>query len=78
MNLRNASINDEHMEQGNEFIYPEYMISKNGRMNGEIENRRTAGQKVFGALVMYARNMNVSRKARLSDYKRILEPYLTY
>ena len=54
------------------------LLSRDGCIDREIERRVSAGCRVLGALGTFARNVNVSRDARLSFYNGVLVPTLIY
>ena len=74
----NVLVDGVNLEQVNEFVYLGSMMSRDGRIDREIERRVSAGCKVLGALGTFARNVNVSRDARLSVYNGVLVPSLMY
>lgn len=71
-------IGDEKVEQVNEFIYLGSLFTRDGKCDGDIERRVSAGNKMNGALNSVVGSSNVSKKARLAVHNGVLVPTLMY
>ena len=69
-------MNGVRLEQVNEFVYLGSILSRDGRIDREIERQVSASCRVLGALGTFARNVNATRVARLSVYNGVLVPAL--
>ncbi|CAG9134602.1 unnamed protein product [Plutella xylostella] len=72
------TIENEKVEQVNEFVYLGCLFTRDGKCEGDIERRVKAGNKVNGALHSFMRSQNVSQKARLAVHGGVLVPTLMY
>ncbi|KAG7312683.1 hypothetical protein JYU34_001045 [Plutella xylostella] len=72
------TIENERVEQVNEFVYLGSLFTRDGKCEGDIERRVKAGNKVNGALHSFMGSQSVSQKARLAVHGGVLVPTLMY
>ena len=71
-------VQNEELEQVNEYVYLGSMFTRDGRCESDIERRKTAGTKVNGALRPIMKSRNVSIPAKKLLHQAILLPTLMY
>jgi hypothetical protein len=72
------TVENECLEQVNEYVYLGSMFSRDGKCEREIERRKVAGSRVGGALRPIMRNNNVSLQAKKLVHNAILLPSMMY
>ena len=73
-----VSMNDARMEVVDSYRYLGVNISKDGKMNEEVNNRIGDARKAAGALQKVWKKRKLSQEAKVGMYEAIVEPSLLY
>jgi len=74
----NIVVNDEYLEQVDEFVYLGSMFTRDGKTDRDIERRVNAGNSINGGLNAVGTNKKLSNEAKLAVHNGVLIPTLMY
>ena len=73
-----VKVNNDCLEQVDEYVYLGSLFTRDGRCDGEIERRKLAGDRINGVLRPVIANKNISMVAKSTVHQAIVVPTIMY
>lgn len=74
----NIAVNNESIEQVDQYKYLGVTIERNGNMEQEINERISSASRLYFSLSSFMSNKAISTKTKMIVYKTVFRPILTY